>query len=684
MSSLMGPKSAASFRPKEKYLIFLVLATFCFVCFGAIFFLPNTDSKSDNISSQNMNRVYQVYKGLQDAGRDILLPAPPLASFDGQEGGHVPNHGHGQIDRPDPHKVEDRIKLLANIEMDEDLIRLREKQIKEQQKQVLPKPNIDNNNAVKQDHEKIKSKEGGRSSSEVVPADYEITKIKAQGDDKPPRIQGGQDHNSQAQKRRDTVKGMMQHAWDGYVKYAWGKNEVRPVSLRGHTASIFGQASMGATIVDSLDTLYIMGMMDEYEKAREWVESELDFNKMSGDVSVFETNIRYVGGLLSAYALTGDKMFLDKATHVADKLMPAFKSPTGIPFALINMRTGTAKNYGWASGGSSILSEFGTLHMEFAYLSDVTGDPSYKKAVEKVREAIQSAARPRNLYPNYLNPKTGKWGQQHTSMGALGDSFYEYLLKEWLRSGKTDNIAKEMFDQAATDVENELVKTSASGLTYFAEQKYGKLEHKMDHLACFGAGMYGLAAHEEKDQNSARWMEIAKGITNTCHESYDRSDTKLGPEAFRFSEAVEARAMKANERYYILRPETIESYFVMWRLTHDQKYRDWGWEAIQALETHCKAPGGYSGIKNVYQANVLKDDVQQSFFLAETLKYLYLLFSDDELISLDEWVFNTEAHPLPIMGHNKFYRSSNDIDTGAIKAKKSDILAASADAVLLH
>ena len=102
-------------------------------------------------------------------------------------------------------KVEDRIKLLANIEMDEDLIRLREKQIKEQQKQVLPKPNIDNNNAIK-DHEKIKIKEGGMSSSEVVPADDEINKV--QGDLDKPRIQGGQDHNSQAQKRRDTVKGV--------------------------------------------------------------------------------------------------------------------------------------------------------------------------------------------------------------------------------------------------------------------------------------------------------------------------------------------------------------------------------------------------------------------------------------------------------------------------------------------
>ena len=146
----------------------------------------------------------------------------------------------------------------------------------------------------------------------------------------------------------------------------------------------------------------------------------------------------------------------------------------------------TAKNYGWASGGSSILSEFGTLHMEFAYLSDITGNPLYKDLVERVRNVVLKSSRPQNLYPNYLNPKTGKWGQQHTSMGALGDSFYEYLLKEWLRSGKTDAIAKDMFDQAATDVENELVKTSASGLTYFAEKKYGRLEHKMDHLACFG------------------------------------------------------------------------------------------------------------------------------------------------------------------------------------------------------
>ncbi len=93
--------------------------------------------------------------------------------------------------------------------------------------------------------------------------------------------------------------------------------------------------------------------------------------------------------------------------------------------------------------------------------------------------------------------------------------------------------------------------------------------------------MYGLAAHKEQDENSARWMRIAEGITNTCHEAFDRADTKLAPDTFRFTDSLEAKTNKANERYYILRPETFESYYVMWRVTKDPKYRDWGWEAVQ-------------------------------------------------------------------------------------------------------
>ncbi|PNF28973.1 Mannosyl-oligosaccharide alpha-1,2-mannosidase IA [Cryptotermes secundus] len=456
--------------------------------------------------------------------------------------------------------------------------------------------------------------------------------------------------------QRNKIKEMMKHAWDNYMRYAWGKNELRPISKRGHSASIFGSMSLGATIVDGLDTLYIMGLEEEFKEGRDWIAENFDINLATTDLSVFETNIRFVGGLLTCFALTGDVIFRDKAEQVARKLLPAFQTQTGIPHSLINIKTGSSKNYGWASGGCSILSEVGTLHLEFAYLSDVTGDPVYRAKVDHIRRVIQSMDKPRGLYPNYINPKTGKWGQHHMSMGGLGDSFYEYLLKAWLQSGREDQEARQMYDDAIHYVLMYMLKVSSGGLTYISDMKFDRLEHKMDHLACFSGGMIGLGAHTLKNDLSKRYMEIAEAITNTCHESYDRTATKLGPEAFRFTEAIEAKALKSNEKYYILRPEVIESYFIMWRLTKQQKYRDWGWEAVQAIEKHCKVAGGYTGLKNVYLEDPPKDDVQQSFFLAETLKYLYLLFSDDSLMSLDEWVYNTEAHPLPIKGVNPLYR----------------------------
>eukprot|EP00099_Drosophila_melanogaster_P026563 NP_727408.2 alpha-Mannosidase class I a, isoform I [Drosophila melanogaster] len=458
--------------------------------------------------------------------------------------------------------------------------------------------------------------------------------------------------------RRAHVKQMMEHAWHNYKLYAWGKNELRPLSQRPHSASIFGSYDLGATIVDGLDTLYIMGLEKEYREGRDWIERKFSLDNISAELSVFETNIRFVGGMLTLYAFTGDPLYKEKAQHVADKLLPAFQTPTGIPYALVNTKTGVAKNYGWASGGSSILSEFGTLHLEFAYLSDITGNPLYRERVQTIRQVLKEIEKPKGLYPNFLNPKTGKWGQLHMSLGALGDSYYEYLLKAWLQSGQTDEEAREMFDEAMLAILDKMVRTSPGGLTYVSDLKFDRLEHKMDHLACFSGGLFALGAATRQNDYTDKYMEVGKGITNTCHESYIRAPTQLGPEAFRFSEAVEARALRSQEKYYILRPETFESYFVLWRLTHDQKYRDWGWEAVLALEKHCRTAHGYCGLRNVYQQEPQKDDVQQSFFLAETLKYLYLLFSDDSVLPLDEWVFNTEAHPLPIKGANAYYRQA--------------------------
>ncbi|XP_058443500.1 mannosyl-oligosaccharide alpha-1,2-mannosidase IA isoform X1 [Malaya genurostris] len=649
-----------SFRSSEKCLILLVLLTFGFVCFGGFFFLP------DNFGAE---RVLKVYKQFQRAGPEIFIPPPPPA--------------HGLDGDEDLHKLSDREKLQEKIQ-------------KELPDDFLEKPDLDLGRTSGPEFDNVLDSgpqapigpiAGGPAGVVAPPQIADEPEIKSPSKSSTGSVSSntfnalvGEDPDPLVREKRNKVKEMMIHAWDSYKLYAWGKNELKPISKRGHSGSIFGAFDLGATIVDGLDTLYLMGLHKEFDEGRDWIERKFTLDGVGIDLSVFETNIRFIGGFLTCYAFTGDRLFLEKAKYVADKLLPAFQTPTGIPYALVNVNNGPqtllervishveiffvnlfykiSKNYGWASGGSSILSEFGTLHLEFSYLSDVTGNSVYRERVQAIRSVLKDIEKPKGLYPNYLNPKTGKWGQQHMSLGALGDSFYEYLLKAWIQSGHEDNEAREMFDDAMQAIIQHMIRTSPGGLTYVSDLKFERLEHKMDHLACFAGGLFGLGATTLSNQYSDKYMEIGEGITNTCHESYVRTYTRLGPEAFRFNDGVEAKALKTGEKYYILRPETFESYFVMWRLTHDQKYRDWGWDAVQALENHCRTPNGFTGLKNVYLTDPQKDDVQQSFFLAETLKYLYLLFSDDSLLPLDEWVFNTEAHPLPVKGHNALFRAA--------------------------
>ncbi|KAF6040512.1 MAN1A2 [Bugula neritina] len=284
--------------------------------------------------------------------------------------------------------------------------------------------------------------------------------------------------------------------------------------------------------------------------------------------------------------------------------------------------------------------------MEWWYLSKVTGNPVYYEKVKRIREVLNSLSLPNGMYPNYLNPRTGKWGQTHVSIGALGDSFYEYLLKVWLQTNKEDTEAKRMYDTAVKGVETHLLKTSNGGLKYLGEYKNGRVDAKMGHLTCFAGGMFALGA--QYSDNEKHYMDLGADIAHTCHESYVRSATGLGPEYFRLDGPNEAVAQRQNEKYYILRPEVLETHYYMYRLTKDNKYREWAWEAVEAINKHCRTPDGFSGLRDVSKPNSAKDDVQQSFFLAETLKYLYLIFSDDNVLPLDQYVLNTEAHPFPI------------------------------------
>jgi mannosyl-oligosaccharide alpha-1,2-mannosidase len=262
---------------------------------------------------------------------------------------------------------------------------------------------------------------------------------------------------------------------------------------------------MGTTLVDSLSTLWLMNMTDDFWEARDWVRDELTFHTVDRPVSVFETIIRSLGGLLSAYDLSGDSVFLQKATDLGTRLLPAFDSESGIPYGQTTLHNGEPQslNVNWHSD-SAALAEVGTMQVEFRYLSHATGNRKFAKKAVKIIDLLEEAAQEHlqvgdhatfhGLFPLFIrNQKTKiSFRDSKLSLGAMGDSFYEYLLKVWLQGGKTEPKYRRMYDRAMDGMHELLVQQSKySQVTFLADMgSDGKLDHKMDHLACFMGGTY--------------------------------------------------------------------------------------------------------------------------------------------------------------------------------------------------
>ncbi|KAF7843130.1 Mannosyl-oligosaccharide 1,2-alpha-mannosidase MNS1 [Senna tora] len=444
--------------------------------------------------------------------------------------------------------------------------------------------------------------------------------------------------------RREKVKEAMLHAWRSYETYAWGQDELQPQSKNG--VDSFG--GLGATLVDSLDTLYIMGLNEQFQKAREWVANSLDFNK-DYEASVFETTIRVVGGLLSAYDLSGDKVFLEKARDIADRLLPAWNTPSGIPYNIINLAHGHPHNPSW-TGGESILADSGTEQLEFIVLSQRTGDPSYQQKVEYVIKQLNKTFPDDGLLPIYIDPNSGSTGYSPITFGAMGDSFYEYLLKVWIHGNKTSAVKhyRDMWEKSMKGLLSLIRRSTPSSFAYICEKNGQSLTDKMDELACFAPGMIALGSSGYGPADSQKFMSLAEELAWTCYNFYQSTPTKLAGENYFFHSGQD---MSVGTSWNILRPETVESLFYLWRLTGNKTYQEWGWNIFQAFEKNSRVESGYVGLKDVNSG--IKDNKMQTFFLAETLKYLYLLFSPPSVIPLDEWVFNTEAHPLRITTRNE-------------------------------
>lgn len=138
----------------------------------------------------------------------------------------------------------------------------------------------------------------------------------------------------------------------------------------------------------------------------------------------------------------------------------------------------------------SYLAEFGTLSLEFNYLSNVTGIPVFREKIQRITDVMKRQNKPYGLYPTHFMPDFNRWGQEHISLGGRGDSFYEYLLKSWLQSGKTDEESRQMYVDAMEAATSKLIQKSKSGLTYLASMNGGRLEHTMEHLTCFAGVVY--------------------------------------------------------------------------------------------------------------------------------------------------------------------------------------------------
>lgn len=469
------------------------------------------------------------------------------------------------------------------------------------------------------------------------------------------------------------VKSAFLESWHTYEKFGWGKDVYHPISQTGEN---MGPRPLGWMIVDSLDTLMIMDCDQEVQRARDWIKHDLEYD-FDYEVSVFETTIRMLGGLLSAFHFSNDDLYLDTAVDLANALLGGFDSKTGVPYSSVNLKTGQGvKNH--VDNGASSTAEVTTLQLEFKYLSYLTGETMYWEKVEKIMEVLEETNHPQDgLVPIYVQPDTGKYQGRLIRLGSRGDSYYEYLLKQYLQTNKQERVYWDMFKQSLDGVKKHMMgKSLPNRLTYVGELEHGiggPLSPKMDHLVCFYGGLVALGATDgmslKEAQKQSFWnedrqndFEFGADLTYSCYKMYADTATGLSPEIVVFNTdkfKTYDYYIKRLDRHNLQRPETVESLFYMYRITGDEKYRQYGYEIFQSFIKYTKVVNeegdvSYTSLDDMTQIPPIKRDNLESFWFAETLKYLYLLFDDNDKVPLDKYVFNTEAHPFPRFEMGKF------------------------------
>ncbi|KAG6878225.1 hypothetical protein C0992_008440 [Termitomyces sp. T32_za158] len=491
--------------------------------------------------------------------------------------------------------------------------------------------------------------------------------------------------------KRDAVVKAFQHAWSAYERDSMGNDKYYPVSKTGTNLTDAG--AIGYTVVDALDTIQLMGLDLEYTRARKWIANSLSFNRD--------------GGLLSAYHLSGgDSLYLERAQELADRLMPAFNTPFGLPTTEVNLAMRTPVE---DPNNVVTTAEIASIQLELRYLSHLAKNDEYWDKAENVMKIIKKGMLPTDLASIYIGSDSGQFLTSQIRLGFKGNSYYEYLLlvatvvfhacvdefsfsKQYLQTAQTEPVYREMYERTMAAVHKLLLKKSTkSNLTYATELvphvgRRGRVyvssrnitqaldsprhsswnaEHKQDHLVCFIGGSFMLGAitcganappvsvpprDQELTEDARRDWKTGMAFIETCMDFYKGTATGLAPEIVHFGHAGDKEQPKdSNRDWYIkgarpahrkppydARPETVESLFLAYRLTGDEQYRQYGWDIFQSIEKYTRVEtGGYATILNVDDVNSKLEDRMETFFLSETLKYLFLLFSNSNIVPLD-------------------------------------------------
>ncbi|KAI0169472.1 glycoside hydrolase family 47 protein [Hypoxylon sp. FL1284] len=548
---------------------------------------------------------------------------------------------------------------------------------------------------------------------EKRPPQYPVDKLATLPTNKPtkpvPRIQAARPEENAAAKelrlrRLAAIGDSFKHSWNGYKKHAWGHDEIKP--LTGKYKNPFG--GWAATLVDSLDSLWLLDMKDDFELAVKACD-DIDFSTTEArDINIFETTIRYLGGFLAAYELSEKKYpsLLSKATEVADLIMTAFDTPNRMPITRFPWKE-YAKGMPQKARSHVLLAEIGSLGLELTKLSQLTEDMQYYDAAKRIYDGLERDQKTTilpGMWPVIIDASKSpiKSSGDGFTLGGMSDSTYEYLGKQYLLLGGALDQPRRMYEGFIEVAKKHLLRRALNPdnipLLFFGDARVvtppdgGKkvvTTPSSQHLTCFAGGMVGMAA---KIFDRPSDLDVAEQLSDGCFWSYNATVSGIGPEIFHFvpcdpdaakddcqwSEARWTGALKTywgqnskgyemsdehlqnildtrrlprgmvqvDDRRYILRPEAIESVFYMWRMTGSAKFMDQAWAMFEAVERWTRSKYASAALDDVTLERPMQVDSMESFWLAETLKYFYLIFADWELASLDQWVLNTEAHPL--------------------------------------